>query len=194
MTARTLTILWCSLVLAGARAQTAPPTPGDEAKPELRELPPDQRAYNEALKITDTETKIEALEKIRKDFPDSVYASSADSLILSTLIEKTPKDEDRIRKRAKQMFSEAAAKDKAASKDSVIVTTANRGSAANRIADGLLDGGVLLKDAESYALGDVVTWAGGAWHCNLATDTRPGESSDVWTLMVKRGRDARGAR
>ena len=151
MTARIFTILYCSLVLAGANAQTTPPAPGDDAKPAVRELPPDQKAYNDALKITDTEKKIEALGKIRKDFPESVYASSADSLILSTLIEKAPKEEDRIRKVAKQMFSEAASKDKAASKDSVIVTTANRGSAANRIAGELLDGGVLLRDAERYA-------------------------------------------
>jgi hypothetical protein len=49
-------------------------------------------------------------------------------------------------------------------------------------------------DGTAYVLGDVVTWAGGAWHCNTATTDKPGDGSDVWTLMVKRGRDARGAR
>ena len=49
-------------------------------------------------------------------------------------------------------------------------------------------------DGTAYTLGDVVTWAGGAWHCNTATTDRPGDGTDVWTLMVKRGRDAKGAR
>jgi hypothetical protein len=49
-------------------------------------------------------------------------------------------------------------------------------------------------DAAAYAIGDVVTWAGGAWHCNEATVEKPGDGSHVWTLMVKRGRDAKGAR
>ena len=52
----------------------------------------------------------------------------------------------------------------------------------------------VYQEATAYDLGDVVTWQGGAWHCNAATTERPGESSSVWTLMVKRGRDAKGAR
>jgi len=52
----------------------------------------------------------------------------------------------------------------------------------------------VYKDAERYDLGDVVTWAGGAWHCNEdGTTARPGDSK-AWTLIVKRGRDAKGAR
>ena len=45
----------------------------------------------------------------------------------------------------------------------------------------------------AYDLGDVVTYAGSSWHCNAATDTRPGEGVTSWQLMVKRGRDGRGA-
>lgn len=52
----------------------------------------------------------------------------------------------------------------------------------------------VYQEATAYDLGDVVTWAGGAWHCNAATLERPGDGSMVWTLMVKRGRDAKGAR
>jgi len=52
----------------------------------------------------------------------------------------------------------------------------------------------VYQEASGYDLGDVVTWAGGAWHCNEKTSDRPGESSSVWTLIVKRGRDAKGAR
>jgi len=58
---------------------------------------------------------------------------------------------------------------------------------------GLVYRGV-YQEATAYSQGDVVTWAGGAWHCNEATIEKPGEGSRVWTLMVKRGRDAKGAR
>ena len=158
MTARVLTALCFSLALSGAGAQTtpAPPPPpkpaaGDAAKPSVRETPPDQKAYNEATKITDPEQKIAALEKLKTDFPDSTFASVADSQIFSTLIQKVPERTDRIRKAAKAMFAEAVAKDKSASKDSTFATTANRGSTAARIADQLLVGNLLLRDAESYA-------------------------------------------
>jgi hypothetical protein len=44
---------------------------------------------------------------------------------------------------------------------------------------------------KSYELGDIVTYSGSAWHCNEPTDTRPGDGSSAWVLMVKRGRDGR---
>jgi hypothetical protein len=34
--------------------------------------------------------------------------------------------------------------------------------------------------------GDVVTWAGSAWHCQHKTNDKPGDS-DAWKLMVKHG-------
>jgi hypothetical protein len=46
-------------------------------------------------------------------------------------------------------------------------------------------------DGASYAAGDLVTWAGSAWHCNDATTTKPGDGAKAWTLMVKRGRDGK---
>ncbi|MCX6632247.1 MAG: Omp28-related outer membrane protein [Candidatus Solibacter sp.] len=151
MTARILTALCISFALCGANAQTTPPAAGDAAKPAVRETPPDQKAYTEAGKITDSVKKIAALEQLKKDFPDSSYASAADSQIFTTLIQKMPEQKDRIRKAAKAMFAEAVAKDKAASKENVIVTTATRGSTAQRIADQLLTGDSFLKEAESYA-------------------------------------------
>ena len=39
--------------------------------------------------------------------------------------------------------------------------------------------------------GDVVTFGGCAWHCNEDTDTKPGDNNKCWTLMVKKGRDAK---
>ena len=158
MTARITTALYLALALSSAGAQTAPPAAqppkppaGDEAKPPVREIPPDQKAYTDAGKLTDPDKKIAALEKFKADFPESLYASAADSQIFTTLIQKKPPEEQRIRKTAKAMYAEATSKDKKASKGNVIVTTANRGSTANRVADQLLTGDVLLKDAESYA-------------------------------------------
>ena len=142
MTARILTFLCFWLALSGASAQTTPAA---------SETPPDQKAYNEATKITDPEKKIAAFEKLKADFPGSALASSADSQIFNTLIQKLPEQKDRIRKAAKAMFAAAVAKDKAASRESVFATTASRGSTATRIADQLLIGNLLLKDAESYA-------------------------------------------
>ena len=153
MTARVLTTLCLSLALFGANAQSTQPKPaaGDPAKPAVRETPPDQKAYNEASKITDNEKKIAALEKLKTDFPGSMYASIADSQIFSTLIQKMPEQKDRIRKAAKAMFAVSVAWDKIASKREMFPTMASRGSTATRIADQLATGDLLLQDAESYA-------------------------------------------
>jgi hypothetical protein len=47
---------------------------------------------------------------------------------------------------------------------------------------------------KSYEVGDLVTWAGCSWHCNEATETKPGDGSKAWTLMVKCGRDGKDGR
>lgn len=47
------------------------------------------------------------------------------------------------------------------------------------------------QDGKTYDVGELVTWAGSAWHCNEATTTKPGDGSKAWTLMVKRGRDGK---
>jgi hypothetical protein len=46
----------------------------------------------------------------------------------------------------------------------------------------------------AYTPGDVVTHGGSAWHCQLATRTRPEtvEGAAAWRLMVKRGDRGRG--
>lgn len=38
-----------------------------------------------------------------------------------------------------------------------------------------------------YEAGDVVTWAGSAWHCQQRTADQPGTGSAAWRLMVKKG-------
>jgi thiol-disulfide isomerase/thioredoxin len=158
MTARILTVLCFWLAFSGASAQTTPAA---------SEMPPEQKAYMEAGKITDPEKKIAAFEKFKADFPGSVFASGADSQIFSTLIQKLPEQKDRIRKAAKAMFASAAAKDKAASRKNVFATTANRGSTAARIADQLVIGNLLLKDAESYARKGVEALHENVWTAEL---------------------------
>lgn len=51
----------------------------------------------------------------------------------------------------------------------------------------------VYQDGKAYDVGDVTTWAGSTWHANEATDTKPGDGSKAWTLMVKRGRDGKDA-
>ena len=159
MTARILTALCFSLALSGANAQTTPP----EAKPAVRETPPDQKAYAEAGKITDPEKKIAAYEKLKMDFPGGAYAAMADSQIFSTLVQKMPEQQGRIRKAAKAMFAESVAKDKAASKGNTFATTAMRSVTAARIAEELAAADLLLKDAESYARKGVEAMQESVW-------------------------------
>ena len=61
-------------------------------------------------------------------------------------------------------------------------------------APGLRYCGVFV-DGTAYERGDVVTWAGSAWHCHAPTTTiKPGDSATAWQLVVKRGRDGRDGR
>jgi hypothetical protein len=47
----------------------------------------------------------------------------------------------------------------------------------------------IYRDGATYAKGDVVTWGGSAWHCQVAqTRAKPGADSRDWKLMVKEGR------
>jgi thiol-disulfide isomerase/thioredoxin len=164
MTARfALPSLCLSLVLAGANAQDKPATPpapaqpaaakpaGDEAKPPVRETPPDQKAFSDANKITDPAKKIEALEKFKKDFPDSPIAQSADLGILNTLATKMPDQTAKIRTTAAAMYKSAIGKDKEAVKKGGLPTNNRSASMAQSIAGNLLSANILLKDAESYS-------------------------------------------
>ncbi len=144
MTARlVVSAIFCALACSPPFAQTteAPkPAPDTAAKPEEKkqpETPPDVKAYREASKETDPGKKIAALEKWKKDFPDSLTRSSVDRDILNTLVAKMPKQQDRIRKFAAAMYNGAAEKDKP--------------STANSIASELLQANLLLKDAQRYA-------------------------------------------
>jgi hypothetical protein len=101
------------------------------------ETPPDLKAYREISKETDPRKKIAALEKWKTDFPQSNMRDNADSTILHTFVTRLPAEQAAIRKFAAAMYKGAAAKDK--------------GYTAYSIADELLDGNLLLRDAEAYA-------------------------------------------
>jgi integrin beta 3 len=49
----------------------------------------------------------------------------------------------------------------------------------------------VFKEGHQYSRGDVATWGGSSWHCNAATNEKPGDGSKVWTLMTKKGRDGK---
>jgi hypothetical protein len=49
----------------------------------------------------------------------------------------------------------------------------------------------VYKEGEAYERGDLVTWGGSVWHCDKATNAKPG--TDDWTLAVKKGRDGKDA-
>jgi hypothetical protein len=59
-------------------------------------------------------------------------------------------------------------------------------------APGLRYCGVYVR-GKTYDTGDLVTAGGSAWYCRTETTGAPGNSGD-WTLMIKRGRDARESR
>lgn len=88
---------------SGAVPKTSPsPTPAPVAAP----TPPlDVKAYDEARRIKDPEKKIEALEKVAKDFPDRFSAFQARNEVLDTLIKNFPSQTDRIRAAAERYLS-----------------------------------------------------------------------------------------
>lgn len=98
---------------ATMRAQTAAtkPTPSPTASPApvvTVSPPPEQKAYDEARRIKDPEKKIEALEKIVKDFPERFQAFQARNDVLDTLIRNFPTQTERIKAAAERYLAPMA--------------------------------------------------------------------------------------
>ena len=131
--------------LAVANAQDTqhekPAAPAEPAKPETRpsipEAPPESKAFTDASRIMDPVKKIEAIEKWKKDYPNASNLSSADELILSTLVQRLPQQRDRIRKLAKSIYESAKPEQKSTTAGNVALT--------------LVEDNAFLKDAEHYA-------------------------------------------
>ncbi|HUB78160.1 MAG TPA: Omp28-related outer membrane protein [Bryobacteraceae bacterium] len=102
------------------------------------ETPPDAKAFRDANQITDPAQKVAALEKFKKDFPNSSSVEAADFGILSALASGMPDQTARIQQVAKGLLKGAKNKK-------------TKASLANQIAGTLLTNKVLLKDAENYA-------------------------------------------
>lgn len=107
------------------------PSPG-------RQTPPEMRAYTDAIKISDPEKKIEALEKIPVDFPKATsIRSMVHSAIFDTLVKTWPEKKDRILAEAGKVIDSAPEQ--------------FRSTSYNTVANKLIDAGILLDEAEQFA-------------------------------------------
>ncbi len=125
------TVICC---LSSVPAQSPPPAPRPAATPSM---PSDRKAYTDALRVTDPQKKIEALEKYISDFPDSFGIGGAQQQILATLVKNWPDQLDRIFAQAKRTIASAQEQLKGTTYTTVVGT--------------LLEGGILLDKAEEFA-------------------------------------------
>jgi tetratricopeptide (TPR) repeat protein len=108
-----------------------PPTP-----------PPDRKAFTDANAIKEPDKKIEAMEQFMKDFPDSQQVTAANQAIFETLVKNHPDDKTRILDQAGRMI------DKATQAQAKI-------NAYNTIGTQLCDAGMLLDNAEKFAVSGI---------------------------------------
>jgi tetratricopeptide (TPR) repeat protein len=80
---------------------TTPPATTTPAPPAI---PLDQKAYDEARRIKDPQKKIEALEKVNKDYPDRFVAYQSRNDVLDALIKNFPNQKERIRAAAEKVL------------------------------------------------------------------------------------------
>src|SRR3989304_7384064 len=121
------------MVALSDASQAAAPGP---VKP-VREVPPEQKAYQEAVKIGDVDKKIEALKKVIAEFPKSSFVEMAESQILTTLVRRVTDTTKAVQEQAKKM--------------SAADTGAGRGADASS-AGAVLTATLLLDEAETYGL------------------------------------------
>jgi hypothetical protein len=50
------------------------------------------------------------------------------------------------------------------------------------------------QSSTTYERGALATFSGGLWHCNRASNQKPGDEGSGWTLCVKSGGDIASAR
>lgn len=120
------------------QAKPSTPTPAPSPPAAARETPSEMKAFADAMKVSDPEKKIEALEKVLIDFPKAASMSSmAHSAIFDTLVKSLPDKKDRILAQANK----------------VIESTPEpiRSSSYNTVATKLMDAGILLDEAEQFA-------------------------------------------
>ncbi len=98
---------------------------------------PDRKAYSNAMAIKEPDSKIEALEGVIKEFPDSQSATTARQAIFDTLVKSHPDQVTRIRDQAGAILEKTPQTQKP--------------TTYSNLATQLLDAKILLDDAESFA-------------------------------------------
>lgn len=116
----------------------APPgqQPQTVSAPPIR---PDQKAYDDARRTKDPQKKIEALEKVITDFPESFYRSQARLEILDALLKSFPDQKDRIHLAVEKIIEPSQG------------NITFRGSNYRTVATKLLNAGIFLEWAEELA-------------------------------------------
>src|SRR6266403_1086819 len=102
-------LLFCLLIsLPTAHAQQIATVPaGPPAKTPTvipPAVPPEQKAFDEARRIKEPQKKIEALEKVIKDYPERFVAFQARNEILDALIKNFPDQKERIHTAAEKIL------------------------------------------------------------------------------------------
>jgi hypothetical protein len=131
-------------ITAEAQAAQAKPAANAQAKPAeptQEELPPDFKAFNDAAKEKDAQKRVQAYEKFIADYPKSMLVSMARSQIQSSVLASLKDARKKYLEMVKAQVDAAKAGE----------NTMNLYSTYNRIASDMLNGGVLLEEAEEYA-------------------------------------------
>ena len=136
-------LLSCFVVTRSQQVMTVaapPPSPTQSPAPVALPTPaPDQKAYDEARRIKDPQKKIEALEKVVKDFPDKFAAFQARNDVLDVYVKSFPTQTDKIRAAAEKIFEPSKASPLAL------------GSSYMNVATRLMDAGLMLDWAEELS-------------------------------------------
>jgi tetratricopeptide (TPR) repeat protein len=100
-------LLFCLLIpLPAAHAQQVVTVPAGPPATTLTvpAVPPEQKAYDEARRIKEPQKKIEALEKVIKDYPERFVVFQARNDLLDALIKSFPDQKDRIHSVAEKIL------------------------------------------------------------------------------------------
>lgn len=142
----------------------APPgqQPQTVSAPPIR---PDQKAYDDARRTKDPQKKIEALEKVITDFPESFYRSQARLEILDALLKSFPDQKDRIHLAVEKIIEPSQG------------NITFRGSNYRTVATKLLNAGIFLEWAEELAKKGAVVYED-----ETAKELRTGRAFNLDTL------------
>src|SRR6266481_7539709 len=99
-------LLFCLLISLATHAQQVVTIPAGPpaTTPTPPPIPPEQKAYDEARRIKEPQKKIEALEKVIKDYPERFVAFQARNEILDALIKNFPDQKEHIHTAAEKIL------------------------------------------------------------------------------------------